>query len=100
MSFYLNRPYTIHRCFGWKSFGEGEQKFDLLAESIQEGRYIIIDLLLEVNNSYFQIDTLIISQGVIHLLDIKNFQGDWYFIAFFKIKVAKLFLFSKRHSRV
>ncbi|MDQ0200758.1 nuclease-related domain-containing protein [Neobacillus ginsengisoli] len=57
---------------------EGEVKFDLLAESLQEERYIINDLLLEVNNSYFQIDTLIISLGVIHLLDIKNFQGDCY----------------------
>ncbi|HWO78679.1 MAG TPA: nuclease-related domain-containing protein [Bacillus sp. (in: firmicutes)] len=57
---------------------EGEVKFDQLTESLQEERYIINDLLLEVNNSYFQIDTVIISQGVIHLLDIKNFQGDCY----------------------
>ncbi|WNF37209.1 nuclease-related domain-containing protein [Bacillaceae bacterium IKA-2] len=57
---------------------EGEVKFDELAENLQEERYIINDLLLEVNNSYFQIDTLIISQGVIHLLEIKNFQGDYY----------------------
>ncbi|GGH82636.1 DNA-directed RNA polymerase subunit M/transcription elongation factor TFIIS [Pullulanibacillus pueri] len=57
---------------------EGETKCDQLLESLQEERYVINDLLFEVNNSYFQIDTLIISQGVIHLLDIKNFQGDWY----------------------
>src|SRR3954471_8797451 len=57
---------------------EGEVNFDLLAESLQEEKFIINDLLLEVNNSYFQIDTLIISQGVIHLLDIKNYQGDCY----------------------
>ena len=57
---------------------EGEVKFDLLAESLQEEKFIINDLLLEVNNSYFQIDTLIISQGVIHLLEIKNYQGDFY----------------------
>lgn len=57
---------------------EGEVKFDLLAKSLQEEKYIINDLLLEVNNSYFQIDSLIISQGVIHLLDIKNFEGDCY----------------------
>jgi hypothetical protein len=57
---------------------EGEVKFDQLAESLQEERYIINDLLLEVNNSYFQIDTTIITQGVIHLLDIKNFEGDYY----------------------
>lgn len=57
---------------------EGERKFDLLVENLQEERYVINDLLLEVNNSYFQIDSLLISQGVIHLLDIKNFQGDCY----------------------
>jgi hypothetical protein len=57
---------------------EGEVKFDVLTQSLQEERFIINDLLLEVNNSYFQIDTLIISQGIIHLLDIKNFQGDYY----------------------
>lgn len=57
---------------------EGEVKFDLLAENLLEERYIINDLLLKVNNSYFQIDTLIISQGLIQLLDIKNFEGDWY----------------------
>jgi hypothetical protein len=57
---------------------KGEVEFDLLAESLQEERFIINDLLLEVNKSYFQIDNLIISQGVIHLLDIKNYQGDCY----------------------
>lgn len=57
---------------------EGEVKFDRLAEILQEERLIINDLLLEVNNSYFQIDTLIISESMIHLLEIKNFQGDWY----------------------
>ncbi|RBP94721.1 nuclease-like protein [Cytobacillus firmus] len=41
-------------------------------------RDFINDLLLEVNNSYFQTDTLIISETMIHLLEIKNFQGDWH----------------------
>ncbi|WP_311202000.1 nuclease-related domain-containing protein [Aquibacillus koreensis] len=57
---------------------EGERKFDVLLEDLQEERYILCDLLLEINNSYFQIDTMIISQGVIHLLDNKYFQGDFY----------------------
>lgn len=57
---------------------EGEVAFDRKAESILEERYIINDLLLEVNDSYFQIDTLIISQDVIHFLDIKNYEGDCY----------------------
>lgn len=57
---------------------EGEVKFDLLAENLQEERYILNDLLLEVNGSYFQIDTLIISQGIIHLLDVKNYEEDYF----------------------
>ncbi|WP_394233786.1 nuclease-related domain-containing protein [Niallia oryzisoli] len=56
----------------------GEVKFDQLAECLQEERFIINDLLLEINNSFFQIDTLMISQSGIHLLDIKNFHGDFY----------------------
>jgi hypothetical protein len=57
---------------------EGEKKFDQMAELLKEERYIINSLLLKVNNSPFQLDKLIISQGGIHLLDIKNFQGDFY----------------------
>ncbi|MEH7305845.1 nuclease-related domain-containing protein [Neobacillus drentensis] len=57
---------------------EGELQFDKLAENLQEERYVVNDLLLEVNNSYFQIDKFIISQGVIHLLDIKNYEGECY----------------------
>lgn len=57
---------------------EGELKFDQLTEKIQENRLILNDLLLEVNSSYFQIDSLIISQGIIHLIDIKNYEGDYY----------------------
>ena len=57
---------------------EGEVAFDQLTESLQEERYFINDLLLNVNHSYFQIDSMIISQGVIYLFEIKNFEGDYY----------------------
>lgn len=57
---------------------EGEVKFDHLSQVIHEDRLVLNDLLFETNHSYFQIDTLIISQGVIHLVDIKNFEGDCY----------------------
>ena len=57
---------------------DGEVKFDQITDHLKEDRYIINDLLLEVNNSYFQIDKLIISQDRILLLDIKNFDGDFY----------------------
>lgn len=61
-----------------KGYG-GELKFDSLIVDLQEERLIVNDILLEVNNSYFQIDSFIISQGVIHLLDIKNYEGDYYY---------------------
>lgn len=56
---------------------EGEVKFDRMAESIQEERYFLNDLLLKINNSLFQIDSTLISQEVIRLLDVKNFEGDF-----------------------
>jgi DNA-directed RNA polymerase subunit M/transcription elongation factor TFIIS len=57
---------------------EGELIFDQMATCLQEERYIINDLLLKVNGSYFQIDTLMISHGVINILEIKNFYGNFY----------------------
>jgi len=56
---------------------EGELKFDSMAENLQEERYILNDLLLKVKNSYFQIDTTLVSQEVIRLLEVKNFEGDF-----------------------
>ncbi|ADU32484.1 nuclease-related domain-containing protein [Evansella cellulosilytica] len=80
---YLNRRIKLNekdkfRYLNLEKGFEGEIKFDQLIENIQEERLILNDLLLEVNNSYFQIDTLIISQGIIYLIDIKNFEGDCY----------------------
>lgn len=56
---------------------EGEVEFDRKAKSLQEERYFINDLLLKINHSYFQIDSTLISQDVIRLLDVKNFEGDF-----------------------
>lgn len=56
----------------------GEIEFDRVTENLSEERYIIDDLLLQVNNSHFQIDKVIISGGVIHLLDVKYHEGDYY----------------------
>ncbi|MBT2656987.1 NERD domain-containing protein [Bacillus sp. ISL-18] len=56
---------------------EGEVKFDRMAEGLKEERYIINDLLLKIKNSYFQIDTTLVSQEVIRLLDVKYFEGDF-----------------------
>ncbi|MCM3118148.1 NERD domain-containing protein [Neobacillus sp. MER 74] len=57
---------------------EGEQKSDLWLEGLSEEWLVIHDLLLEYNNSKFQIDTLLISHDKIYPLDIKNFEGDYF----------------------
>jgi hypothetical protein len=56
---------------------QGEQQFDSLTSDLQSNCIIIRDLLLEINHNEFQIDTLIIYQDTIYLIDIKYFEGDY-----------------------
>ncbi|MCM2535789.1 NERD domain-containing protein [Neobacillus pocheonensis] len=56
---------------------EGEVQFDLLTEKLQGECFILNDLLLEINNTKFQIDTLIIYQETIYLFEVKNYKGDF-----------------------
>ena len=56
----------------------GEVMFDRMTENLAKDRYIIDDLMLQVNNSFFQLDKLIISNDAIHLIDVKNYEGDYY----------------------
>ncbi|MEH7305678.1 nuclease-related domain-containing protein [Neobacillus drentensis] len=57
---------------------EGELMFDLLTEKLHCHCLILNDLLLKVNNTTFQIDTLII-KDTLHLFEVKNYKGDYYF---------------------
>lgn len=57
---------------------KGEQKFDLLLENLPKEWLVLNDLLLKYKNNYFQIDTLLISQNTIYLIDVKNYEGDFY----------------------
>src|SRR5690625_2581491 len=57
---------------------EGELKLDkLLGEALAEVM-ILRDLTFEINNTIFQIDTLLIFQKCIYLLDVKNNPADFY----------------------
>ncbi|MBO1005281.1 nuclease-related domain-containing protein [Pseudogracilibacillus auburnensis] len=57
----------------------GELKFyDLLCNHPSTNQITLFDLLLESNNTEFQIDSLIINQNTIFSLEIKNFEGDFY----------------------
>jgi hypothetical protein len=56
----------------------GEKNFDRSIENFFNDWLIINDLLLEYNNNFFQIDSVLISYETIYLIDVKNFEGDFY----------------------
>lgn len=58
---------------------EGEIMFDSMTEKLECDCIILNDLLLEVNNSTFQIDTLIITSEIIYPFEVKNNSGDYYY---------------------
>ncbi|WP_010677883.1 nuclease-related domain-containing protein [Bacillus timonensis] len=57
----------------------GELLFDSLTEKLQCDCLILNDLLLEVNNTTFQIDTLLLIDGKIYIYEVKYFEGDYYY---------------------
>lgn len=57
---------------------EGELKFDQLTNTLQGELIILNDLLLKLGNTYFQIDTTIIRQSVLHFFEVKNYEGDYF----------------------
>jgi hypothetical protein len=67
------KRYYLHKDKGY----EGEVKFDTFTEKLEDGRVVLNDLLLEVNNTKFQIDTTLIEQEIIKLFEVKNYEGDY-----------------------
>nr|WP_263324005.1 nuclease-related domain-containing protein [Neobacillus sp. Marseille-Q6967] len=57
---------------------EGERKSDEWLKDLTDHWLVLHDLLLEYNGSKFQIDTLIIAHEKIYILDVKNYEGDYY----------------------
>lgn len=57
---------------------EGEVQFDHWFTNCRVESLIINDLLLEVNGTLFQIDSLVITQDRLHLFEVKNLEGDYY----------------------
>lgn len=57
----------------------GELIFDqLLLTNLSLNCLVLNDVLLESNNTEFQIDTFLISQNTLYQLDVKNMEGDYY----------------------
>lgn len=56
---------------------EGELKFDSYCDTLPIKSYLILkDLLFKINNSYIQIDSLIITPDNILAAEVKNFEGE------------------------
>lgn len=68
----LNRYYNLEKGY------IGEQQFDVRLGDLRVDWLILNDLLLEINNTIFQIDSLLISEKSIYLIEIKNYEGDFY----------------------
>lgn len=75
--FQLSEKEKLNYLFTEKGF-EGEVKLDKMLENISSNCLVLLDLLLEHNNTVFQIDTLVISQRTIFLFEVKNYDGVYY----------------------
>ncbi|WP_235850387.1 nuclease-related domain-containing protein [Niallia circulans] len=60
---------------GW----EGERKFDKYLKDLAPNSIILNDLLLQSRQTTFQIDSLLIEGDALHLYEIKNYEGDFYY---------------------
>lgn len=58
---------------------EGEVIFDTVIKKLQSECLILNDLLLGVNSTTFQIDSLVIMHDKIYLYEVKNFEGDYFY---------------------
>ena len=65
--------------FNLKKGYAGEVLFDSFTEKLQCECLILNDLLLRINNTTFQIDTLIIISEIIYFFEVKNYEGDYYY---------------------
>lgn len=79
----------------------GQQRFDGWLETLTNDCFILCGIELEVNNSTIQLDALIIYADTIYLIEVKNYQGDYYiendrWYTYSKIETKNLLLQLKR----
>ncbi|WP_249869250.1 nuclease-related domain-containing protein [Oceanobacillus saliphilus] len=77
---------------------EGEVLFDTFTKNLTCECLILNDLLFEVNNTFFQIDSLIMMQRKIHFFEVKNFAGDYYYQSDKLFKKPKLEVINPLHQ--
>lgn len=67
------------RHFKLKKGYEGEVKYDEWMQSFEMEHLTLNDLLLEVNDTTFQLDSSVIVQDALLLFEVKNSEGDYYY---------------------
>ncbi|WP_369413997.1 nuclease-related domain-containing protein [Aquibacillus saliphilus] len=77
---------------------QGEELFDTLTEKLQCECLVLNDLLLEVNSTTFQIDSLIITQEKIYLYEVKNYEGDYLYESDKLFKKPRLEVINRLHQ--
>ncbi|WP_308314875.1 nuclease-related domain-containing protein [Bacillus sp. T33-2] len=70
-----SKQYYIHLKKGF----EGEVMFDSFTQKLQCDCIIINDLLIQINSTTFQVDTLLMLPDTIYLFEVKNYEGDYYY---------------------
>ncbi|CQR45928.1 Nuclease-related domain protein [Paraliobacillus sp. PM-2] len=58
---------------------EGELRFDSYLKRYGKNLMVLNDIQLKYNEKYFQIDTIVITNDIIYLFEIKNYHGQYYF---------------------
>ncbi|WP_210367320.1 nuclease-related domain-containing protein [Bacillus sp. REN3] len=58
---------------------EGEIELDRWLGKLEIDCLILNDLLFEMNNTHFQIDSLLITEDTIYAFDAKNYEGEFYY---------------------
>lgn len=58
---------------------EGEIQFDKWMETLSKDWIIVNDLLLEINDSIVQIDSILIINNKLYPFEVKNYEGDYYY---------------------
>ncbi|THE11718.1 NERD domain-containing protein [Bacillus timonensis] len=71
------RQYFLNQIKGY----EGELLFDSFTKNLVCDCLILNDLLLQFNNTTFQIDSLLVTAEVLYLFEVKNYEGDFYYEA-------------------
>ncbi|WP_163536167.1 nuclease-related domain-containing protein [Gracilibacillus sp. YIM 98692] len=82
----------MRQYFQLKKGFEGEKRIYELINSLSGDYLALHDLLLSSNNQTFQVDFLLVIDGTLHLFEVKNYHGEFYFDSdrFFRVPQTEI----------